>query len=115
VKDLNLKEGARSGCAIASLAIGLGQAWWLHTIVEGARLLNQAQIRPILLLGSLGWILGGVVGTFGLSARGSARIVAAIGIAGNAVGLVFTAITYARWWVAPLSRQPLGGELSAIT
>ena len=97
---MNLKEGARSGFAIASLAIGLGQAWWLHTTMESARLLNQAQIRPILLIGSVGWILGGVVAAFGLSARGGARMLAAVGMAGNAAGLVFTAITYAKWWVA---------------
>jgi hypothetical protein len=97
---LNLKEGTRGGFAIASFAIGLGQAWWLHTTMESARLLNQAQIRPILLLGSVGWILGGVMAAFGLSARGSARIVAAIAMAGNAAGLVYTAITYAKWWVA---------------
>ena len=98
---LDAKQARRIGWAIGSIAVAFGQAWWLRSTVEGARLLNQAQIRPILLLGSVGWLVGGALGIFGVSgSRGLSRYLAILGLFANLLGLVLTGITYANWWAA---------------
>ena len=93
---------SRIGWAIGSVAIAAAGAWWLHTIADGpARLLNAGQIRPILLLGSLQWILGLIMGA--LAFRRSmplVRVISAAGLLANLGGLAATAMTYAKWWEA---------------
>ena len=91
----------RGRWAIASVAIALCQMLWLITTVRSSGLLNRSQIAPILLLGSIGWVLGCGMGLVGvLSRRVAARVVAGLGLAGNIAGLVITAAAYAKWWVA---------------
>lgn len=84
-----------------AVAVALGQAAWLYQTVKGDNTLNLAQIRPILLLGSIGWLAASAMGIAGIrSLDRIAKIIAGTGIVASLAGLGVTVWKMLTWWQA---------------
>ena len=91
-------RGERLG--LVSIVVAAAEVWSSHTLIDHSNLFNRTTVRPIFLLGSVGWLLGVAmaIAAVRLGSRDS-RIAGAAGLAGNLAGLALLWWKYFHWWV----------------
>ena len=90
----------RERLGLTSIVVAAAEVWSSHTLIDHSSLFNRTVVRPLFMLGSIGWLLGiaTAIAALRLGSRDS-RIAGAAGLAGNLAGLALLWWKYFHWWV----------------